>query len=1043
MSLKSKSAVAVWIFLLTLAVVGTIRAQVSGASLRGTILDTTGATLPEARVSIKNLDTGVSTTVSTNTSGAYRAVNLIAGHYEVTATASGFKTSVQKDVTLTVGNETTLDLHLEVGTATETINVSSTLPTVDATSSTLSSVVVGETIRELPLNGRDWTSLATLQPGILSIQSQASAGSTSSRGNRGWGNQLAVSGHRPQENNYRIDGVSINDYSNGAPGSAGGVNLGADAIAEFSVLQSNYSAEYGRTSGGVINAITKSGTNQLHGTGYEFARNAIFDARDAFNPSTKNKPDFSRHQFGGSAGGPLIKDKTFLFGDYEGIRQNKGVSRVVTVPSQSARDRAVDAIRPYLALWPLPDKSLNADTGSRSVVNTQNLTENYFTTRIDHYFSLKDSLFGTYFFDDSNFLIPDALNNVTFPNQSRRQMVAIEETHTFTKTFLNTIRVGYNRTTGVANGIGTALNPIAGDPRLGTVPGLPLGLVNVPGVTPLAGLGSNTLAMHRANSYQFYDDAFVNRGRHSMKFGFASEKILYAYLKALRPNGNWTFTSLANFLQNTPNRVAVASAQRQPVYVQETIFAGYFADDWRVIPRLTLNLGLRYEMATRPTEANGRFFAIKNIYGGPQVPVESFFETNPTLRNFAPRLGLAWDPFGTGKTSVRAGFGMFDVLPLPYIIAPHPAGDYPFLITTTVRNLQQGDFPKNAYTKANFSLVAGTYRDPNPKRSYAMNWHLTLQRELPGQFTATVGYVGSRSLHMAFGAEDINTILPVSQGPDGYVWPTSGGQRLNTNVSALRAVFFDASSTYHGLQAQLSRQFSRGFQIQGSYTWSKCIDTGSSGPRGDTFTNDLPDLLWFDKAHRRGLCSFHVAHNFVANGLYDIPGPNGNSAAAALFGGWQLGGIFSASTGTPFSVLQPGDPLGTGLEDAYAFPDRIVTGGCAGNPVTGAPSAYIKECFVPPVPGTRMGNAGRNSLIGPSLVTLNAALYKNIQVRERLSFQFRAELFNALNHPNYAYPLDTNTLIVDKTGKFTGNTGQLTSTQIDNRQIQFGLRARF
>src|SRR5260370_19681880 len=412
-----------------------------------------------------------------------------------------------------------------------------------------------------------------------------------------------------------------------------------------------------------------------------------------------------------------MKEKTFLLGEYEGIRQNRGVSQLLTVPSQNARNGqlstgtvAVDpAIRPFLAFWPLPNGPLNAngDTGSLSVANTQKLTENYFTTRMDHHFSHKDSLFGTYFFDDSNFLIPDALNNVTFPNQSRRQMVAIEETHTFTPTFFNTIRVGYNRTTGVANGIGSALNPAAGDPQFGTVPGLPLGLVSISGgIAPLAGLGSNTLAIHRANSYQIYDDAFVTRGRHSIKFGFASEKILYSYLKELRPNGNWSFTSLTNFITNKPRQVAVANAQRQPAYVKETIFAGYFADDWRVVPRLTLNLGIRYEMSTRPTEANGRFFAVKNIYGGPQVPVESFFETNPTLRNFAPRIGLAWDPFGTGKTSVRAGFGMFDVLPLPYIIAPHPAGDYPFEINTTVRNLPQGAFPKVACTLANFSLVA-------------------------------------------------------------------------------------------------------------------------------------------------------------------------------------------------------------------------------------------------------------------------------------------------------------------------------------------------
>jgi hypothetical protein len=567
---------------------------------------------------------------------------------------------------------------------------------------------------------------------------------------------------------------------------------------------------------------------------------------------------------------------------------------------------------------------------------------------------------------------------------------------------------------------------------------LPLGLVSISGgIAPLAGLGSNTLAIHKANSYQIYDDAFVTKGKHSIKFGFASEKMLYSYLKELRPNGNWSFTSLANFLTNKPRQVAVANAQRQAADVKETMFAGYFTDDWRVTSRFTLNVGVRYEMSTRPTEAKNRFYAVKNIYGGAQVPVNSFFDTNPTLRNFAPRLGVAWDPFGTGKTSVRAGFGIFDILPLPWIITPHPAGDFPFEINTTVRNLPQGAFPKIAYTLADFSLVAGTYSDPNPKRAYSMNWHFTVQQELPAKFTATVGYVGTHTLHNAFGAEDINTILPTSQTADGYVWPTTGGQRLDPNVSNLRAVFFDASSTYNALQTQIRRELTNGLQIQGSYTWAKCIDTGSSGSRGDNFANDLPDLLWFDKFHRRGLCDFQVHHNFVANALYSLPGPKGSTFLANLLGNWQLGGIFSASTGTPFSVIQPGDPLGTGTETAYAFPDRILTGDCAGNPVTGNPAAYIKvQCFALPTPSRRMGTAGRNSLIGPSLVTLNSALYKDIKIGERIGVQFRAEVFNTLNHPNFAAPLSTNTV-------FQGNTGQLTSTQIDNRQIQLGIRAHF
>src|SRR6266567_6523694 len=412
--------------LLVLLIAVAVNAQVAGATLAGTVSDQNGAAVPNVQVTIKNVATGVAKMVNTDDAGFYTMPNLIPGTYEVTASASGFKTTLQKDVILTVGAQQSLNLKLEVGEVSQQVLVTA-VTTVDTVTPTISAVVAERTIVELPLNGRDWTSLATLQPGISSVRTQAVVGTTSSRGNRGFGDELSITGHRPQENNYRIDGVSINDYTNGAPGSAGGVNLGADAIKEFSVLASNYTAEYGRTSGGVINAITRSGSNSLHGSAYEFLRNDALDARNFFD---KAKPPLRRNQFGASAGGPIIKNKTFFFSDYEGIRRSQGVTSTVNVPSPAARAGilcsnptgapasspcvthtvAVDPkIVPFLKFWQLPNGPLrgNFDTGSYSTPLSQKFTENFFTTRIDHRFSSDDSLFGTYMFDDGSFSVPD------------------------------------------------------------------------------------------------------------------------------------------------------------------------------------------------------------------------------------------------------------------------------------------------------------------------------------------------------------------------------------------------------------------------------------------------------------------------------------------------------------------------------------------------------------------------------------------------------------------------------------------------------------
>src|SRR5258705_3393527 len=883
-----------------------VDAQVSGGSIAGRVTDSNGAVLPGAQVAIRNTTTGVTTQLVANDEGAYRASNLLPGDYEITASAANFTSFLQKGVVLTVGADLTIDLKLTAGAVTASILVSDEAPTVDTTTPTISAVVNERTIVELPLNGRDWTALATLQPGISSVRTQAVVGTTSSRGNRGFGDELSITGHRPQENNYRIDGVRINGYTNGAPGSAGGVNLGADAIKEFSVLASNYTAEYGRTSGGVINAVTRSGSNSLHGSAYEFLRNDALDARNFFDGK---KPPLRRNQFGASAGGPIIKNKTFFFADYEGIRRSQGVTSTVNVPSPAARSGilcsnpagapanspcttrtvVVDSkIVPFLKFWQLPNGPLrgNGDTGSFSTPLSQIFTEDFFTTRIDHRFSEKDSLFGTYMFDNGSFSVPDVLNNAEFPNRTRRQMVAIEETHTFSQNLVNSFRLGYNRTKGAVNVTGPAVNPVAADTSLGSAPGRAAAIINVSGViTDTVAVGGNSFFRHVQNSYQIYDDAFLTRGNHSLRFGFAFEKIEYNENSLRRPNGRVRFRSLSDFLQDKPRDFfSLDPSRTREVGVRTTVWAGYINDSWRYIPRLNFNLGLRYEMSTIPTEAHDQFQAILNLNGGPVVSVKTPFTRNPTTRNFEPRVGFAYDVFGDAKTAIRGGFGFYDALPLPWIWAPKFAQGTPFNTGTTVSVLAQGSFPNAVFSGINFSTAPldVPFTERNPKRSYHMNWNVTLRHPLLTHWTLTAAYVGSHGVHMAFGTDEVNIVLPVGQNAEGFLWPTprGSGTVVAPNAGELRGTFWKGNSHYNRLPLQLVKNLSNGLQAQGSYTWSKCLDDGSEASRGDQFQNGIISPLFFEKAHRRGRCAYDYRHVFVGNVLWNIPGPKSGVAAA-------------------------------------------------------------------------------------------------------------------------------------------------------------------
>ena len=1141
--------------ILTLAILSSApsSAQVAGATLSGTVTDSTGGVVPGTQVVITNVATGVITKVTTNSDGFYISANLLPGGYNVTISAKGYTTEERTGIVLTVGAQQVFDLTLRVGSAaTEVMVVTAEAPAVQLNSSDISAVVNATTVRELPLNGRSWTDLATLQAGVNRIQTQPDFAAGTDRGNRGFGQQLTISGARPQQNNYRLDGVSLNDYANGAPGSVLGGSLGVDAIQEFSVLTSNYSAEYGKTSGGVVNAITRSGTNQIHGSVYEFLRNSRLDAKNYFDDPTKAIPPFKRNQFGGAVGGPIFKNRTFFFADYEGIRQSKGITTVTFVPSQNARNGILStgtvpvdpAAAAFLTFYHLPNQGpvagSNGDLGIYTFPGQQIVNENFLTTRIDHKISDHDSLFGTYMYDKTPYSSPDGLNNVEFTTVTARQFASIEETHVFGSGFANSFRVGGNHEAVSNNQSLKAINSDAARTDLG-VGGSAFAGRAAPqvliggGVTDFTGgVGGSPTYFYHWNSLQAYDDAFLTKGTHTIKFGGGFERLLLNVIADTDPNGIWRFTDLAGFLTNNPKKFQGGIASTlSPRNLRQNIFGLYVQDDWRLRPNLTFNLGLRYETSTVPSETNGKLANLQNLMDplpvcGRVVPGgcsgSGAFFSNPTLHNFEPRFGFAWDPFRNGKTAVRGGAGMFDVLPLPYQFILLTTQAAPFFSYTSINSPGAGTFYN--FPGQNITFPANTLRSTyvqHPKRNYVMQWNLNIQQQLTPSLAGMVAYVGSRGVHQPFRVDEADLVIP-TKTPYGYLWPQvdalgniftpqcnqldpngsdpsqcAAPNTINPNFGSVRGMFYEGRSYYNAFEAQLAKRMSHGFQVQGTFTWSKSIDTSSASVAGDSFGNSISSLPWFDLRLSRGLSDFNIGRTFVLNGTWEVPTPKSLAGPAQwALGGWELGLIFTASGGVPFSPTwgTGSDPLNSLSSDDWTFASRLGGSGCNSLINPGSPNNYVKTgCFgVPTAPnlafwnancdpapislgqafdpvnpansfvvnGTALpptawlpplacfnlrGNAGRNILVGPGTTELDFSLFKNNYIKrvsERFNVQFRAEIFNILNHANFAPPATpTNSDIFDGTGALSAGAGVVTRTTTTAREIQFAVKVIF
>jgi hypothetical protein len=1053
-AMRASLVVAVFVLLIT----GHCFAQVTGAALSGTITDESGAIVARAEVSIKNTDTDITRNATTNASGIYNAPNLLPGTYDVAVSMAGFETEVRTRVILTVGAEQVLNLTMKVGSVKEEVKVQSTPPTIQLNSSAISSTVAGRTVVELPLNGRSWTDLTGLQPGVNVIQTQANVNS-GDRPKRGLGQQLSISGSRPISNNYLVDGINVDDYANNGPGSVLGGNLGVEAIAEFAVMTANVPAEYGRTSGGVISAVTRSGTNQIHGSAYEFIRNDALDARNYFDITI---PPFRRNQFGASIGGPIRRDKTFFFGNYEGVRQSLGLSVVDTVPSPSARAGTLcvppicqatttvsvdpSVTRFLAAFYPLPNGPILGDTGIYRYSGSQQTTEDYFIIHLDNKFSSNDSISGTYFYDNAPNAQDDEFKTKVVSSRTRHQLAAMEENHIFSPSFFNSARFGYNRVfTGSPQGA-TAINPLASDPSYGFVPGISAGQVSVPGLTYFSGgVAAANPVLFRWNSWQGNDNLFLTRGVHSLKFGANFERIEDNSFSATTFGGIFNFNTLSDFLTNQPGTFLVTLPSTLTGRgIRQTIFGTYVQDDIRLRPNLTINLGARYEIASVPNEVQGKLANLRTLTS-PVVHTGSPYIMNPTFHNIEPRVGFAWDPFQNGKTSLRGGFGFFDILPLPVEMGAGVDSSVPFAENVTSSKLPAGSFPSGA-----FETVQGIPSDRrayvlqfNPPRNYVMQWNLGIQREVPFDTTLMIAYVGSRGVHLWYQTDDANMVLPVAHTSAGYFWPLpiGSGQVANPNFGRLLYANWSSDSYYHGLELQATKRMSHGVQFEGSYTWSKNIDTSSGTAASDQYVNSLAATLFLDSRTRRGLSDTNIGKQFVGNFIWDVPGPEASEGISHLLGGgWQAGAIYRVTTGQPFSVVISGDPLGQNSAVPFDFPDRLSGPACKSLVNPGSTTAYIKlSCFAFPNPVNRLGNAGRNILIGPGLSELDFSIFKNTHILERVTSQFRAEAFNILNHANFAPPISNNT-IFDQSGSPVPGAGLLTSTTTTAREIQFGLK---
>ncbi len=1052
-----------------------LQAQVVGGNITGTVTDPTGALVANAHVLVHNEDTGAQRSLITGKEGRFAAPAISVGRYTVTVDAPNFGHYKRSGVSLTVGQTLELTLKLSI-TGAETVNVQDTPPAVNISTEQTSGLVDSRQVKELPLNGRSYDQLIQLNPGVVNYTNQRSGGVGTS--NSSVGSMFSVSGRRPQDNIFLLNGIEYTGASliNTTPGGTSGFLLGIDGIREFNVVSDTYSAAYGKRDGAQISIATTGGTNQLHGSVFEFARNSFFDARNYFDGN--RVPEFQRNDFGASLGGPIKKDKLFLFANYEGFRQNLGESILALVPDATSRANAAASVKPLLNLWPIANGPEVLIGGAASGIASysgsapQHIREDFGTARFDYNISNKDTFNTVYTVDDSYASTP-SVNPYSYVNESlREQVLSGQEQHIVSSNLVNIVRAGLSRSSFYFYGyVPAAQQALAPSIRAGvpTYAVVIAGSTASNGASSISGAGANVGSNNGIDRtiYTFDDHAYYTIGKHTIQGGIWLQRLQSNDNLAQDQFGQASFASLSTFLTG-----AIATFTYAPQTTElgwRTLFADAFLEDtWHISPRFEVRAGFRTESSTGWSEAHNRasIYTFTNgvISTNPQSGRSNAIADNKALFLPEPRIGFSWNVFGNGRTSITSGAGLHHTL--------LDALDY---------RLDQAAPYNTVYSYKNSSVANPTSTTPQVSPSTVdsgihtptlLAYDLKIEQQIAKATSISVGYNGSHSYHQILNG-DLNEPAYTIQSNGAVFYPTT--TKANTAVANTTSWWAGGSGNYNALVVDLRHDLTKGLQVRANYTWSKNLDDGSAWNTSVSSNTpafvEVPSLPHLDY----GPAATDIRQIFAINASYELPFGSGKAFLGNtghitdhLISGWSIATISNLLTGFPFSPQLGYNPTGSGDSRNPVRPDvnPNFTGKLYNRATTAQKVAqyFNPNAFSEPVStlntstsaitGGYVGNSRRDSLTGPGFADWDLSLLKTTQINQRIRLQFRSEFFNVLNHTNLQLPNEVvyaaapTYVTVGGVKTYTpaapsATAGTITATANTSRQIQLALKVIF